>query len=351
MENIKKAVSSRGYIALSEIEERNLIMKCKEGNELSIEELVERNIGLIMKVANTYGKTSYKGLTFDDLFQHATIHFMNSIKTFDFEKNTKFSTHAMTTMNLKLRTFINSNNEFGMKVTVRNIEELRKLKKVKEELRYEMGVDPDVYTLSEELNMSVEKINLLMSEDYKIKNDEVLDGEGNSSSYINDFVLDSNVNVEEEVINKTIIEDIYSKLNDKLNERDFQILMSKVENPNLNNQSIGEEYGISNQSVKNIFVKIGKVMFDVLNEEYGITYESKREAFKKSLNKKELVVFNFISKSKKIINERLVIAGFIFVEEEIEELIVSVREKIKGFELSIENETNFSFNAIFNSVY
>lgn len=76
---------------LTKKEEQELLEKSKNGDKLARNQLVERNLGLVISIAKRYKD---KKIEVVDLVQDGSIGLINAIERFDLTKQTKFSTYA-----------------------------------------------------------------------------------------------------------------------------------------------------------------------------------------------------------------------------------------------------------------
>ena len=72
-------------------EERDLVLKIKDGDALAKKELIERNLRLVVYIAQRFSST---GLSVDDLTGIGTIGLIKASGSFDGDKNIKFATFA-----------------------------------------------------------------------------------------------------------------------------------------------------------------------------------------------------------------------------------------------------------------
>ena len=76
---------------LSPEEERDALLKMREGDENARQQLIEHNMRLIVHVARKY---KIPGCTFDDLISIGTIGLIKAVNTFTPERNIKLATYA-----------------------------------------------------------------------------------------------------------------------------------------------------------------------------------------------------------------------------------------------------------------
>ena len=80
------------YQPLSREEERELAIRCRNGDRRAREELVKRNLPFVVAVAK---KHLGRGARLDDLVQEGNIGLIRAVEKFDTGKGTRFSTYAI----------------------------------------------------------------------------------------------------------------------------------------------------------------------------------------------------------------------------------------------------------------
>ncbi len=75
---------------LSEKEEREALIKMKDGDKNARNKLIEHNLRLVAHIVKKYSQ-SYD---MDDLISIGTIGLMKGVDSFDYEKNTRLATYA-----------------------------------------------------------------------------------------------------------------------------------------------------------------------------------------------------------------------------------------------------------------
>lgn len=80
------------YTPLSREEERELALRCQQGDARARDELVTRNLPFVVAIAR---RSIGRGARIDDLIQEGNIGLMRAVEKFDTEKGTRFSTYAV----------------------------------------------------------------------------------------------------------------------------------------------------------------------------------------------------------------------------------------------------------------
>jgi RNA polymerase primary sigma factor len=117
-------------------------------------ELITRNLRLVINIAKNYVG---RGLALLDLIQEGNIGLMKAVDKFKYEKGFKFSTYATWWIRQRMtRALIDQTKT--IRVPVHAVEFYNKATKVSKELRQQLGRDPDIKEIAEQLTVSTEKI-------------------------------------------------------------------------------------------------------------------------------------------------------------------------------------------------
>ena len=130
-----------------------LIVRAQGGDRAASEQLVVENSGLIWSVARRYFG---RGVDPDDLYQLGCVGFLKAIAGFDTAYGTQFSTYAVTKIAGEIRRFLRDDG--SVKVSRSLKERAAAVKQARQRLTGELGREPSISELSEELDLSPEEI-------------------------------------------------------------------------------------------------------------------------------------------------------------------------------------------------
>lgn len=130
-----------------------LIQRSHDGDKEAREQLVKDNVGLIWCVVKRfYGR----GVDPDDLFQIGSIGLLKAIDKFDLSYDVRFSTYAVPMISGEIKRFLRDD---GMIKVSRTLKELAyKSRQARERLSFELGREPTLEELSEELGVGKEEL-------------------------------------------------------------------------------------------------------------------------------------------------------------------------------------------------
>jgi len=138
---------------LSESDTKKLLHKTRQGDEQARERLINCNLKLVFNLVQRFQNRGYE---LEDLFQIGTIGLMKAIDKFDESFEVKFSTYAVPMIIGEIRRFIRDDSP--VKVS-RSFKELAgRIYKTKDSLAKELGREPTINELAEELGVSSEEI-------------------------------------------------------------------------------------------------------------------------------------------------------------------------------------------------
>ena len=131
----------------------SLLEKARSGDEAACGTMLEENSGLIWAVVRRY---SGCGVETEDLYQLGCIGFIKAVKGFDLTYGTQFSTYAVPKIAGEIRRFIRDDGAVKVGRTMR--EKGYTVWTARERLTSQLGREPTVSELAEELGMTAEEI-------------------------------------------------------------------------------------------------------------------------------------------------------------------------------------------------
>ncbi len=148
----------RRYPMLTPEQERELAMKCAQGDPDAIRTMVNSNLRLVVSIAREYAG---RGVPLLDLIQEGSIGLLAAAKKFDYTYDCKFSTYATKWIRQGVSRSI-INHAGIIRVPLHTMERIRKMLWIKGELEKDEGRELAPEELAEHIGIPVEKVEALL---------------------------------------------------------------------------------------------------------------------------------------------------------------------------------------------
>ena len=238
---------------LSAEEELYLAREMKNGDKKAKDELIERNLKLVVSIAKKY---IGRGVPFLDLIQDGNLGLMKAVDMFEPDKGYKLSTYATWWIRQSITRGI-FNNGRTIRVPVHFHERLVKYRKVTDELAGRLGREPTIEEIAKELGTSLDFIK----EIYNVRNDSIsintFIGEDEDSE-LEYFIADEKVSIEKDYEMKELkqkVEELIESTNLSERERSVIKLRFGIDQPGDTAhtlEEIGKKFDVSREMIRQI---------------------------------------------------------------------------------------------------
>jgi len=200
-------------------QERALAKRVADGDEDARRILTEANLRLVVSIARRY---SGYGVSLADLVQEGTVGLIRAVEKFDYRRGYKFSTYATWWIRQAITRAIMEQRRV-VRLPVHVSEEMHRLDKASSRLYQELGREPSVRELSEELNQTEQRIGDLLRMSAEPISLEAPIGE-DEDLHVADVIENRDVEAPEEAVNRMIKGEEAESLLRRVSVREREVL-------------------------------------------------------------------------------------------------------------------------------
>ncbi len=231
---------------LSHEETMKLIKESQNGNMEARDILVSYNLGLIRSVLRGFMNRGYE---VDDLFQIGSIGLLKAIDKFDTSFDVRFSTYAVPMIIGEIKRFLRDD---GLVKVSRSLKQTAaKAKGAEEKLFMELGREPTIQEISNEIQMDKEDVVMALEASYhpEYLYDVVHQNDG-SPLYLIDKISNESEDTSD-LVDNIVLKDMLAKLK----PRDRQVIILRYFRDKTQTE-VADQLGISQVQVSRIEKKI-----------------------------------------------------------------------------------------------
>lgn len=243
------------YELLKPEEEPILAKRILDGDEDAKQELINRNLRLVVNIAKHYVG---RGMAFLDLIEEGNLGLMKAVDKFDYTKGYKFSTYATWWIRQAITRAI-ADQARTIRIPVHMVETINKMTRIQRQLIQELGREPTAEEISEAMGgeLSPKRIRDIQRIAMDPVSLETPIGEEDDSHLV-DFIEDKNNESPVDYTTRVLLkEELYRILKD-LTDREERVIRLRYgldDNRPRTLEEVGKEFNVTRERIRQIEAK------------------------------------------------------------------------------------------------
>lgn len=223
--------------------------------------LIVQYIYLVKYAVGRIKMTLPNGISMEDIAGYGVEGLINAVERFSVDKNTKFETYALIRIRGTILDRIRSEDFLPRSVRSK----LKKIKQAQEDLKQTLGRMPTTREVAEALDMEVDKVIQLMSEDVTVSSIYDKQGSSDDSLEVIDTIRDEQGQTPYEAAEEKNVKQELENALKRLPERERNIMVLYYQE-NMTLKEIGQMLGMSESRVCQLHAQSIVKLKNILNE-------------------------------------------------------------------------------------
>jgi len=234
-------------------EERELAIRMEAGDEDAKQHLTEANLRLVVSIAKRY---TGRGMQFLDLIQEGNLGLIKAVDKFDYTKGFKFSTYATWWIRQAITRAI-ADQARTIRIPVHMVETINKLIRFQRQLLQELGREPEVEEIANEMDITPEKVREIMKKSQEPVSLEKPIGE-EEDSHLGDFIPDDDAPSPADQAAFTLLKEQLLEVLKGLTPREEKVLRLRFgldDGRQRTLEEVGKEFNVTRERIRQIEAK------------------------------------------------------------------------------------------------
>lgn len=234
-------------------EEVSLAKRIEQGDQDAKNHLIEANLRLVVSIAKRYVG---RGMSFLDLIQEGNLGLLKAVDKFDYTKGFKFSTYATWWIRQAITRAI-ADQARTIRIPVHMVETINKMIRVQRQLVQELGRDPEVEEIAQEMEITADKVREIMKISQEPVSLEKPIGE-EEDSHLGDFIPDDDAPSPAEQAAFTMLKEQLMEVLSSLTPREEKVLRLRFgldDGRTRTLEEVGREFNVTRERIRQIEAK------------------------------------------------------------------------------------------------